>query len=562
MTVKKTLVVLLMLVLLSQQTASSFVPPPATNWLFNRSIASILKEVATRRGVPATDPRIAATNEAISSNLTALNVASAGVGMGLTMLGAPVWLTVLAGLGVVGAGSAIVAYLGKDKVQIGDDGYGRVSVKVPQSQQTKIDQTSYPGMTGAGFTEHWSIGAAQAGFRVYRDDGCLPSEPCSRFPKGVRSDAVFSGDKLTVAMPSLATVASFITFMSSRFDGESALRNVTLRPEHDMDGKVVKVYADYTYNKISVEQKPCEPNGGTGTDGRNNPKPGMCEVKTVTSENGSRWTFSFGVSGGWPGRFWSIERLYEREQPSTAQNWYDSLERAYIGMPKDIQGAPVASETLAKVVDTAWRRAASRPEYEGVPYSVTRPITSAEVDSWAKANPELVPRVEDLFRPAGRPGERTVVIQEVIKPRVETHTGQDTKVEPKTDPATETQTDTRTPTETQLIKDVNVINRPTVDVGNPVKVDLGVAPVVQPPRIEAPPTASTILKPILSLFPDIKKWTVPKHAAECPRPTFELFGQRIRMDAMCDIAEKHRRTITTVMFAVFVLIALTIVLAA
>lgn len=562
MTVKKALLVLLMLALLSQQTASSFVPPPATNWLFNRSIASILKEVATRRGLPATDPRIAATNNAISSNLTALNVASAGVGIGLTMLGAPVWLTVLAGLGVAGAGSAVVAYLGKDKIQIGDDGYGRVSVKVPKSQQTKIDQTSYPGMTGSGFTDHWSVRAAQAGFRVYRDDGCLPSEPCSRFPKGARNDAVFSGGKLIVALPSLATVASFITFMSSRFDGKSALRNVTLRPEQDMDGNVVKVHVDYTYDTILVERQQCDPNDKTGADGQSIPKPGMCEVEKVKAVNGSKWIFSFGGSGEWPGRFWSVERLYEREQPSTAQNWYDSLERAYIGMPKDIQSAPVASETLAKVVDTAWRRAASRPGYEGVPYSVTRPVTSAEVDSWAKANPELVPRVEDLFRPAGKPGERTVVIQEVIKPRVETRTDRDTKVEPKSEPDTDTATDTKTPTETQLVKDVNVINRPTVDIGHPVKVDLGTAPMVEPPRLETPPTASTVLKPILSLFPDIKKWTVPKHAAECPRPTFDLFGQRIRMDAMCDIAEKHRRTITTVMFAVFVLIALMIVLAA
>ncbi len=558
MTRKRIFVLVAVVALLSQQTASSFVPPPATNWVFNRSVASILKEVAIRRGISPADPRIAATNAAISSNLTALNVASAGVGIGLTMLGAPVWLTVLAGLGVVGAGSAVVAYLGKDKIQIREDGYGRVSVKVPESQQSMIDETSYPGMRGAGFDEHWSVAAARAGFRVYRQDGCLPSQPCSRFPKGETLGAEFKGDYLTVDLTSLAAVVKFITFISGHFDGEWAMRNVTLRPEYDMDGRVVTVLADYTYNEVEVTEARCK---------LEDPLRPMCETKKVTAVDASESTLFLGSSRDWNrGRLWRVERLYQREQPSTAQNWYDSLERAYIGIPKDIHGAQIGSETLANVVDTAWRRAASRPDYEGVPYTVTSPVTSAEVDSWAKANPELVPRVEDLFRPAGRPGERTVVIQEVIKPQVETRIDQGTKVEPKTEPTTETKTETKTQPETQpetqLVKDVNVINRPTVDVGSPVKIDLGEAPRIETPTLETPPTPSMILKPILSLFPDIKKWTVPKYAAECPRPTFDLFGQRIRMDAMCDIAEKHRRTITTVMLAVFALMSLMIVLAA
>ncbi|EON11995.1 hypothetical protein C266_17506 [Pandoraea sp. SD6-2] len=557
---KRALLVILMIALLSQQTASSFVPPAAGNWLFNRSIASIMREVAKRRGVAASDPRLAATEAAMSSQLTALNVAATGAGIGLTMLGAPVWLTVLAGLGIVAAGSAVVAYMQSDEptsgersIQIGQDGYGRVSVTVPSEQQTSVEQASYPGLIGSGFADYWGVAAVAAGFRVYRRSGCVPTAPCSRFPKG---GGMASFGDTAVDLSSLSEVKRFVMFMSHHFDGDRAFRTVELRPERDMDGNVLRVMVDYTIDVVDWQYLPCDPKAPNG------PK---CPTQSKKTINESRDIFAFGASGKWGGmRLGGVERLYEREYPSTAQNWYDSLERAYIGVPKDIQGARIGSETLAKIVDSAWRQAASRPDYEGLPYSTVDPVTTADVEPWAKANPEAVPRIEDLFRPASLPQERKVVIREKIKPETSTETETETVVEPTTDPGTgsKIRPDTKTPSDPQLVKDVNVINRPTVDVGNPVKVDLGTAPLVATPTLEEPPTAAMILDPILKMLPGFTDWKTPKYSAECPRPTFELFDKRIRMDAMCDLAEKYRPMITSIMLAVFVLIAATIVLAA
>lgn len=105
-------------------------------------------------------------------------------------------------------------------------------------------------------------------------------------------------------------------------------------------------------------------------------------------------------------------------------------------------------------------------------------------------------------------------------------------------------------------------NRPSVQVTNAVRIDPGAVPTIAEPSLDSPPTPNAILAPILSLLPDFKGWRTPSHAATCPHPVFDVFPTRIRMDAMCDIAERHRKTIRTVMLAVFVLIAPTILLAA
>ncbi|WP_157112397.1 hypothetical protein [Pandoraea faecigallinarum] len=565
---KKVLLVVLMIALLSQQTASSFVPPPAASWLFNRSIASIMREVAKRRGIAAADPRIAATEAAMSSELTALNVAGTGVGIGLSVLGAPVWLTILAGLGIVAGGSAIVAYLGKDKIRISADERDRVRIQVPRDQQPGVEKASYPGLSGSGFEDHWSVAAANAGFRVYRRRGCMPG-PCARFPLESDSIGTYQGENISVHFAGMSDVVRFIRFMSDRFDGENAFTAVRFQPAFDVDGNLVQIAFEVTRNIVENKCRPCK----LGKPGKpDKPDGSLCyEMLGVPVKPDEAWCpeqvrrTETEVLGQydlrWPGgSFFALQSVYEREQPSTAQNWYDSLERAYVGIPKNIHGARIGSETLAKVADSAWRRAASRPDYEGLPYSATDPVTTADVDPWAKANPEAVPLIEDLFRPANRPRERKVIIRETIKPETQTGTETETKVDPTTGPKTET--DTKTKPESQLTKDVNVVNRPTVDIGSPVKVDLGTAPQVATPTLEDPPTAAMILDPILKLAPGFKDWKTPKYKAQCPRPSFELFNKRIRMDAMCDLAEKYRPMITAIMLAVFVLIAAAIVLAA
>src|ERR1035437_9276305 len=102
---KKLIVSFLIFALLfHQQNANAFVPPVA-NFVVNRAVAGILTRVVIARGLNAADPAIAATLVGAGTAISAVNVASTVAGVGLTIAGAPVWLTVVAGLGVFAIGA-------------------------------------------------------------------------------------------------------------------------------------------------------------------------------------------------------------------------------------------------------------------------------------------------------------------------------------------------------------------------------------------------------------------------------------------------------------------------
>lgn len=518
---------------------------PAANFIINRAIAGVMSRVAAARGFAANDPRIVATNAAISSNLTALNAASAGVGVGLTMLGAPVWLTVLAGLGVVAGGAALVAHFDDSKVTINDNGDGGVSVKV---KKPKRPTNTYPGLQNSGFDDFWGVAAANAGFHVYRaGSACFPDRPCSRFPAGNVRGAEYRDTDVVVALSNESELQRFINFMWGRRPRRD-FKFVKFRPIYDVEGVVREVMVDYTYDDIVRERRPCP---------TTNAPQKTCLSESVNTENRTTSAaYLLDRTGAGSGLLFKADWLFPDKKKT------ESLDRIYTQTNGYALNARIDNETLARVVDTTWRSAASAPEYEGLPYSLTSPVTAQEVEPWARANPSVVPRIEDFFRPAVQPGEQIVPIAPTIQPKIKPDpvTDPQTRPNPETDPAI----DPRANENVNVVNtpNVNVVNRPTVEVANPVKVDLGTAPQVATPTLDEPPTATMILDPILKMLPGFTDWKTPKYAAECPRPTFELFSKRIRMDAMCDLAEKYRPMITSIMLAVFVLIAATIVLAA
>jgi hypothetical protein len=94
------------------------------------------------------------------------------------------------------------------------------------------------------------------------------------------------------------------------------------------------------------------------------------------------------------------------------------------------------------------------------------------------------------------------------------------------------------------------------------QVNLGPDPNVPDPTLEEPPDASTILSPLTSLFPELRSYQTPAHSADCPKPTFDVFGKSIVMDAQCTIAEQNRSALGAIMMAVWVLVGLFILLSA
>lgn len=210
-------------------------------------------------------------------------------------------------------------------------------------------------------------------------------------------------------------------------------------------------------------------------------------------------------------------------------------------IPQTELNKPADASVIASLANMLWQRAASQPGYQGVPYSVTDPVTTADAASVQSTNSSTWPTNSELIAPVASGAGQPVSISPSITP------GQ-----PSTTPGTETGIGTN----------VNVVNTPTVNVANKVQVDLGTDPGISTPALESIPTAKMILDPLLNLFPTLKNFSVPSHEAVCPKPTLKLFGQSLSMSAHCDLLESIRATLYATMAFVWTAIAMFIILRA
>ncbi|MRW91031.1 hypothetical protein GJ699_13630 [Duganella sp. FT80W] len=187
----------------------------------------------------------------------------------------------------------------------------------------------------------------------------------------------------------------------------------------------------------------------------------------------------------------------------------------------DQKSKPLEPKVVADIADAAWRDAASKPDYAGIPYSISDPVIAADVTAARAANPsQAVATVGDLTQPIS-------------------------STNPLSEPAT-------SPT----------LNPGTNPAASQPLVNLGIDPVIGSPQLEATPTGADILRPLTGLMPDLKNYKVPDHVGECPKPTFELFGKSIKMDGQCSLFEDIRGQLYNAMIVVFLLIAMFIVLSA
>lgn len=180
---------------------------------------------------------------------------------------------------------------------------------------------------------------------------------------------------------------------------------------------------------------------------------------------------------------------------------------------------PLPDQVIADLADAAWRQAANQPGYTGVPYSLTDPVTQADVAAARAANPS-VPQatVGDLAEPIS-----------------------------SSNPLGQT-------------------SSPTAPATNPAasspQVNLGDDPNIGFPTLETPPTAQQIIDPLAGLAPSLRSWVVPAHMADCPKPAFDLFNKHIVMDQQCSMLDDNRATLYNAMLVAWALIALFIVLSA
>lgn len=216
-------------------------------------------------------------------------------------------------------------------------------------------------------------------------------------------------------------------------------------------------------------------------------------------------------------------------QPISAPS--QSLDQAAALLSAQQREQPVSPQALAMMVNEYWRQAAAEPGYDGIPYPASNPVTAAEVQAWAQANPGAVPTVQSLVTPVANPS---------------------------TDLAPSTSTQPSTPV-------APVITEVPPTATNPVQeqpqVNLGVDPHIGPPTL-VPPTADSIFSPFMELVQPFINFQVNAPAGVCPKPVFNVFDTQLHMTQHCDIFETLRPVITAVMSAVFVVAAFLIIFSA
>lgn len=205
-------------------------------------------------------------------------------------------------------------------------------------------------------------------------------------------------------------------------------------------------------------------------------------------------------------------------------------------LPDSEKTKPVTAPILADAISGLWKSA-----YDRSPSTVLPPqtVTPSDVTNFLAQNPSLQPMGDNMtsapapFSPTAAPSSPTAT-----SPGASTNPGTGGIVGPGT------QTPTTTPTTT-----------------NP-KPDLGPDPGIGSPTLEATPTAAAILAPLLGLFPDLRSYVVPSHSAECPKPSIDLWDKHLVLQEHCTVLEGVRPALYAIMAAVWLMVAVFIILAA
>jgi hypothetical protein len=214
---------------------------------------------------------------------------------------------------------------------------------------------------------------------------------------------------------------------------------------------------------------------------------------------------------------------------SVSLNGPQTITQASSSLTPAQNNQPVNYDTMAMMINNLWRSAASQTGYAGIPYSTAQPVTSADVQAWAQANPSSYPTVRALTTPVTSPPTD-------FAPSIST--GTSTAVQPATSSLSPTST-------------------------NPAQaspqINLGPDPNIGAPTLEATPTAQSIFQPFLSLVQPIMQFNFNAPLGVCPRPAFDVFGTSVTMTSHCDIAEDNRSSLNLIMMLCYTIIALFII---
>lgn len=207
-----------------------------------------------------------------------------------------------------------------------------------------------------------------------------------------------------------------------------------------------------------------------------------------------------------------------------------TMSDAVLSIPEASLAQPIDYNTLAMMLNSVWKSAASDPGYAGVPYSISDPITTEEVQIWAQANPSSYPTVAELTVATSGPSS--------YSPSTTAKPG--TSVSPAVSQTSSTATN---------------------PASQSPQINLGADPNIGFVVPEAP-TVDSIFSPFVNLVKPFINFQINAPVGICPTANFDVFGKQILMHQHCDLFEGLRPVIQTVMSAAFMVAAFMIFISA
>jgi hypothetical protein len=266
------------------------------------------------------------------------------------------------------------------------------------------------------------------------------------------------------------------------------------------------------------------------------------------SGHGSGYQYASLGSGNWTGSTCSsgldINNACAAYVPppsaSQPQPVTESVAQAVAGVPADDLSEPLDPALLAALVGALWSQAAEDDNgYAGLPFPVNAPPTAGQAQDVETALGSGAPTVGSAVSGAGSLAGAS-----------------------STDPFSGTGSGTGTGTGTSTGTGTGTGTATATDPGSGAQVNLGPDPGIGAPSLEAIPTASQILAPVLGLMSDLRAWAVPAHTSQCPEPTFDLWGNTYTISAQCDLLDEYGTQITVAFDVAFAVAAVLIVLTA
>lgn len=457
-----------LLVVAMSYTAAAF-PQTVTDSAFanmQRAMGGIIQNATAARGYIPADPRTYATLRSVGTSTAA---AAATAGAGLLIGGtAPAWGTILA----VAAVSGAVSY----GVSLGID--SAVKWAFGTSSTTPITVTTSGALTSQGVTTGQTCWAIQSSTYC----ASSPQEVVTQY---VLNTTVFSDITTMTLTPETVGTAQY-----------NAGRRYTASIQghrSDLGGTTIYSNPSPFYVAIATASITCPP--------------GFVAIGTSCA---STKLSSYTPPGNTP----SVVSLNDAINQLTAAQ----------------KQTAVSYDAMALMINQMWQKAAAQPGYDGVPYSVTNPVTAAQVQQWAEANPSSYPNVGQLTAPVSP-------VPSGFAPSTTQSTT--TPVAPATNSTSSTAT--------------NASTQPVINLGADPNITF------DPPTT---PTADSIFQPFTDIAAPFVNFQFNAPAGVCPKPTFEVFGASLSMTQHCDIFEGLRSTIQTVMSAVFLVAAFVIVFTA